>query len=177
MDGQRPALPPRPPCLDWSMPEEPAPNRLDGFFLHGRRPTPHSRPAPFLPELHEELSKCWKAPFSARLRASVSSTLSTVDGTKDKGYQSIPPAEEAVATHLCPPSTGWQSEPALPSKACQTTSALIGRAYAAAGKAASALHSMAMLQVYQANLLHSMDEAGPDPQNFTDLRSATDLAL
>ncbi|CAM4629912.1 unnamed protein product [Leuciscus chuanchicus] len=163
--------------LDWSLPDEPAPSRLDGCFLPGRRSTPHTRPAPFLPELHEELTKSWKAPFSARLRSTVSSTLSLVDGAKDKGYLCIPPVEEPVATHLCPPSAGWQSHPSLPSKACRTTSALIGRAYTAAIQAASALHTMAVLQVYQADLLRKMDEAGPNPENFNDLRSATDLAL
>ncbi|CAM4657092.1 unnamed protein product [Leuciscus chuanchicus] len=147
--------------LDWSLPDEPAPSRLDGCFLPGRRSTPHTRPAPFLPELHEEPTKSWKAPFSARLRSTVSSMLSLVDGAKDKGYLCIPPVEEPVATHLCPPSAGWQSHPSLPSKACRTTSALIGRAYTAAGQAASALHTMAVLQVYQADLLCKMDEAGP----------------
>lgn len=36
---------------------------------------------------------------------------------------------------------------------------------------------MAVLQVFQAKLLRSMDETGPDPDAFRDLRSATDLAL
>ena len=38
--------------LEWSLPKEPALNRLDGCFLHRRRSAPVSRPAPFLPELH-----------------------------------------------------------------------------------------------------------------------------
>ena len=64
-----------------------------------------------------------------------------------------------------------------PSKPCRTTSAFASRAYAAAGQAASALHAMATLQVFQAKLLRYMDESGPDPDTFKDLRSATDLAL
>ncbi|XDV20475.1 hypothetical protein PO909_025797 [Leuciscus waleckii] len=36
---------------------------------------------------------------------------------------------------------------------------------------------MAVLQVYQAKLLQSIDEVGPNPEAFSDLRSATDLAL
>lgn len=152
-------------------------SRLDGWFLPGRYSMPHARPAPFLPELHEELTKSWKAPFSARLRPTVSSMLSHMDGAKDKGYPSIPAVEEPVATHLYPPSAGWRSKPSLPSKACRTTSALIGLAYTTAGQAASAIHAMAVLQVHQANLLCQMDEAGPNPESFTDLRSATDLTL
>ncbi|MGL5828138.1 MAG: hypothetical protein ACRC0L_01055 [Angustibacter sp.] len=36
---------------------------------------------------------------------------------------------------------------------------------------------MAILQVFQAKLLRSLDESGPDDPAFCDLRSATDLAL
>ncbi|ROI27692.1 hypothetical protein DPX16_23014 [Anabarilius grahami] len=39
-------------------------------------------------------------------------------------------------------------------------------------QAFSALHTMAVLQVYQAKLLHDMDESGPDPAMFKELRSA-----
>ncbi|RXN38137.1 guanylate cyclase 2G-like protein [Labeo rohita] len=51
------------------------------------------------------------------------------------------------------------------------------RANANAGQAASALHVMPILQVYQAKLLKSLDESGPDPEVFKELRRATDLAL
>ncbi len=44
-------------------------------------------------------------------------------------------------------------------------------------QAASALHSMAVLQVYQAKLLSAVDESEPDPATLRELRSATDLAL
>lgn len=36
---------------------------------------------------------------------------------------------------------------------------------------------MAVLQVFQANLFCTLDEAGPDPEAFKDMRSATDMAL
>ncbi len=36
---------------------------------------------------------------------------------------------------------------------------------------------MAILLVYQAKLLKSLDEDGPDPEVFKELRRATDLAL
>ena len=163
--------------LEWSTPQQPAHNRLDGCFLHRDRASQPSRPAPFLPELHEEVAKSWNAPFSARVRAPVSAAYSVVVGAKEKGYHSLPPVEEAVAAHLCPPSAGRRAKTALPSKACRTTSALHGRAYTAAGQAVSALHSMAILQVFQANLLRKMDEEGPEAVSLQDLRSATDLAL
>ncbi|XDV29503.1 hypothetical protein PO909_032622 [Leuciscus waleckii] len=162
--------------LEWSSPEQPAHNRLDGFFLPGERASPASRPAPFLPELHEEVAKSWNAPYSARVRPAVSLAFSAVDDAKNKGYLSLPPVEEAIAAHLCPPSAGWRAKPALPSKACRTTSSLLRRAFSAAGQAASALHTMATLQIFQADLLRK-DEGGPDAICVPDLRSATDLAL
>lgn len=38
-------------------------------------------------------------------------------------------------------------------------------------------HTLSVLQVFQAKLLRNMDESGEDPGAFTDLRTATDLAL
>ncbi|ROL09262.1 hypothetical protein DPX16_5329 [Anabarilius grahami] len=84
----------------------------------------------------------------------------------------------ANAAPLCPPAAvGWKTKRALPSKPCRTTSTLAGRAYTSAGQAASALHTMAIFQVFQAKLLRSLDESGADEPAFRDLRSATDLAL
>ena len=163
--------------LEWSPPAVSPPNRLDGCFLPASRQAPASRPAPFLPELHEELAKSWNAPVSARLRSPASSALSRVDGATEKGYDRIPPVEQAVAAHLCPPSARWRSKTALPSKACRTTSAFVSRAFSAAGQAASALHTMAVLQVLQADLLRQLDEGELDKSALTDLRSATDLSL
>ncbi len=90
----------------------------------------------------------------------------------------MPQLDESVAAHLCPPTAiGWKAKASHPSKPCRTTSALAGRSYASAGQAASALHSMAVLQVYQAKLLSAIDESEPDPATLRELRSATDLAL
>ncbi|CAM4578681.1 unnamed protein product [Leuciscus chuanchicus] len=114
--------------LEWSAPDEPARNRLDGCFLQGDRISTPLRPAPFLPELHEELAKSWSAPFSARMRSSASAAFSVVDGAKGRGYLSLPLVEDAVAAHLCPPSAGRRAKTALPSKACHTTSAMHSRA-------------------------------------------------
>ncbi len=86
--------------------------------------------------------------------------------------------DESVAAHLCPPTAiGWKAKASHPSKPCRITSALAGRSYASAGQAASALHSMAVLQVYQAKLLSAVDESELDPATLRELRSATDLAL
>ncbi len=90
----------------------------------------------------------------------------------------MPQLDESVAAHLCPPTAiGWKAKASHPSKPCRTTSALAGRSYASAVPAASALHSMAVLQVYQAKLLSAIDESEPDPATLRELRNATDLAL
>ncbi len=164
--------------LEWSPPEEPSRSRLDEWFLPGRRQAPQQRPSPFFPEVHDELTRSWRSPYSARLRTSASSALTTVDGAEEKGYERMPQLDESVAAHLCPPTAiGWKAKASHPSKPCRTTSALAGRSYASAGQAASALHSMAVLQVYQAKLLSAVDESEPDPATLRELRSATDLAL
>ncbi|KAL0161520.1 hypothetical protein M9458_045245, partial [Cirrhinus mrigala] len=164
--------------LEWSPPEEPPRSLLDEWFLPGRRQAPRRWASPFLPEVHEELTRSWRAPYSARLRTSSSFALTSVDGAEDKGYEKLPPLDESVAAHLCPPTAiGWKAKASHPSKPCRTTSALAGRAYTSAGQAASALHSMAILQVFQAKLLAQSDKSALDPATLTELRSATDLAL
>ncbi len=163
--------------LEWSPPEEPSHSRLDEWFLPGHRQATQQRPSPFFPEVHDELTRSWRSPYSARLRTSASSALTTIDGT-EKGYERMPQLDESVVAHLCPPTAiGWKAKASLPSKPCRTTSALAGRSYASAGQAASALHSMVVLQVYQAKLLSAIDKSEPDPATLRELGSATDLAL
>ncbi len=105
--------------LVWNPPPCPEPSRLDDWFLGvawaGSQPP---TPVPFFPEVHEELAGTWKAPFTARNRASGPSSLTTLDGGAAKGYTRIPPVERAVAMQLCPNST-WRGEPSLPSRACK----------------------------------------------------------
>ncbi len=51
--------------LEWSPPEEPSRSRLDEWFLPGRRQAPQQRPSPFFPEVHDELTRSWRSPYSA----------------------------------------------------------------------------------------------------------------
>ncbi len=73
-------------------------------------------------------------------------------------------------------SIGWKARASHPSKSCKATSLLAGCTYSVAGQAASVLHSMAVLQVFQAKMLAN-EEAGLDSASLRNLRSATDLAL
>ncbi len=61
--------------------------------------------------------------------------------------------------------------------ACKYSSGLTGSAYRACGEAASALHAMALLQVYQAKALKDLHEGGHNLAVLHELRAATDLAL
>ncbi len=101
---------------------EPTRSRLDDCFLPGRRQAPCQRASPFFPEVQEELTRSWRAPYSARLRASSSSALTSVDGAEEKGYGKLPPLDESVTAHPCPPTAiGWTAKAAHPSKPCRTT--------------------------------------------------------
>ncbi len=157
----------------------PEPSRLDDWFLGaGRGSQPRPAPVPFFPEVHEELTSSWMAPFTARSRSSASSVLTTLDGGVARGYAGIPQVERAVAVHLCPRNVAtWRNRPRLPSKACKLTAALAAKAYSAAGQAASALHAMAILQVHQAKALKQVHEGSTDPGLMQELRTATDFAL
>ncbi len=128
--------------------------------------------------MHEEVTRSWKAPFSARNRPSASSVLTTLDGGAAQGYVEVPPVERAIAMQLCPQgAAAWRGNPRLPSRACKFSSTLTAKAYGAAGQAASALHAMALLQVHQAKALKQLHEGDADPGVLQELRTATDLAL
>ncbi len=71
--------------------------------------------APFFPEVHDELTKSWSAPYSSRICPSASAALTSVDGAEEKGYKHLPPLDEFVATHLCPPTAiGWKTRGSHP---------------------------------------------------------------
>ncbi|KAI2644460.1 Protein P [Labeo rohita] len=163
----------------WVSPPSPEPSRLNDWFLGSARDSrPRSSPVPFFPEVHEELTKSWKAPLSARSRHAISPSLTTLDGGPARGYTEVPQVERAIAMHLCPQNAAsWRGRPRLPSRACKFSSALVAKAYAASGQAASALHAMAILQVYQAKVLKDLHEGVPDPELLHELRSTTDYAL
>ncbi len=164
--------------LEVNRPPSPEPSRLDDWFLGaGRGSQPRPAPVPFFPEVHEELTSSWMAPFTARSRSSASSVLTTLDGGVARGYAGIPQVERAVAVHLFPRNTAtWRNRPRLPSKACKLTATLAAKAYSAAGQAASALHAMAILQVHQAKALKQVHEGSTDPGLMQELRTVTDFA-
>ncbi len=165
--------------LEVNRPPSPEPSRLDDWFLGaGPGSQPRPAPVPFFPEVHEELTRSWMAPFMARSPSSASSILTTLDGGVARGYAGIPQVERAIAVHLCQRNAAtWRNCPRLPSKACKLTAAHAAKAYSAAGQAASALHAMAILQVHQAKALKQVHEGSTDPGLMQELRTASDFAL
>ncbi len=165
--------------LVWNPPPRPDPSRLDEWFLGGGRAgSQRPPPVPFFPEVHEELTRSWKAPFTARNKSCGSSALTTLDGGAALGYTGIPSVERSVAMQLCPTAaTTLRGDPCLPSRACKYSSGLTGSACRACGEAASALHAMALLQVHQAKALKDLHEGGHDLTVLHELRAATDFAL
>lgn len=72
----------------------------------------------------------------------------------------MPKVEQTLASYLVPGVASSLGAPRLPSRALKTPSALVGKAYTSAAQAGACLHTMAMLQAYQANLLGGLDNEG-----------------
>ncbi len=86
--------------------------------------------------------------------------------------------EDMLAGYLSPESSSSARSSVLPTKPVSTTSALVGKAYSAAGQAAACLHIMSLLQAYQAELLADFDGGeGIGPNAVCELCLATDLSL
>ncbi|KAL0163489.1 hypothetical protein M9458_042887, partial [Cirrhinus mrigala] len=142
--------------LPWKQTRKVAPQgRLDERYL-----SDHSLPAqvslPFLPDLYSEIEKVCKRPHSSRLHLFPYSNYVNIEGMREYDYERMPPVEETLASYLSMGKTSSLKTPSLPSIPLQVTFRLNGRAYAAAGQAVGALHTMAVLQAYQADLLKDL---------------------
>ncbi len=165
--------------LDWPAERQVEPQRgkLDERFLRFKTPPPH-RSLPFFPDLHTEMSRSWVRPFSARHFIPSSDYYGNVTGTSERGYRAMPRVEQTLASYLSPDAASSLKAPTLPSKPLRTSSALVGKGYAAAGQAGSCLHTMAVLQAYQADLLKELDEGeGINADDISELRKTADLSL
>ncbi|KAI2642464.1 Lamina-associated polypeptide 2, isoform alpha [Labeo rohita] len=86
--------------------------------------------------------------------------------------------EETLAGYLSPGSSSSLKKPAVPTKPCRLTSTLVGKTFQAAGQAGAALHTMGVLQAYQADLLKDLSTGGSiSEEAFLELCRATDLSL
>ncbi|KAL0190937.1 hypothetical protein M9458_013635, partial [Cirrhinus mrigala] len=165
--------------IDWPAEKQAEPQRskLDKRFLRNRPPPSH-RSLPFFPDLHTEVSRSWGKPFSARLFVPASDYYGNVVGTSECGYRAISRVEQTLASYLSPVAASSLKALALPSKPLRTTSVLVGKGYSAAGQAGVCLHTMAVLQAYQAYLLKELDESDEiSRDDISELRRAADLSL
>lgn len=88
----------------------------------------------------------------------------------------MPKIEETLAAYLSPDVASFLKALTLPSKPCHTTSSLFGNAYMEAGQAG--LHTMAILQAFQADLLWDLDGGEfVSSEELKELHRATDLSL
>ncbi|KAL0163648.1 hypothetical protein M9458_039401, partial [Cirrhinus mrigala] len=162
--------------IDWPAEEKAAPqkSKLDERFLRSKSPSPR-RSLPFFPDLHAEISRSWARPFSARLFVPASDYYWNLAGLDEQAYKAMPQVEQTSASYLSPGAASSLKAPTLPSKPLRTTSALLGKGYTAAGQAGACLHTMSVLQAYQANLLKGLDEG--KKVDLEELRRTADLVL
>ncbi|KAL0157250.1 hypothetical protein M9458_048496, partial [Cirrhinus mrigala] len=87
--------------IDWpAEPQvEPQKSKLDERFLRPR-PPPARRSLPFFPDLHTEVSRSWKSPFSSRLFIPASYNYDYVAGLDERGYRAMPRVEQTLASYL-----------------------------------------------------------------------------
>ncbi|KAL0154061.1 hypothetical protein M9458_050635, partial [Cirrhinus mrigala] len=114
-------------------------------------------------------------PFSARLFVPASDYYGNVAGLDERAYKAMPRVEQTLASYLSPGAASSLKAPTLPSKPLRTTSALVGKRYTAAGQAGACLHTMSVLQAYQADLLKGL--AKGEKVDLEELRRTADLAL
>ncbi len=83
--------------LPYRPPPSPEHSRLDDWFLGAQAERRQPPPVPFFPEVHEEVTRSWKAPFSARNRPSASSAphgglsdTSALEISSGSGLNSLP---------------------------------------------------------------------------------------
>ncbi len=99
-------------------------------------------------------------------------------GLSKCGYRAMPRVEQTLTGYLSPGAASSQKAPVLPTKPLRVSSALVGKGYTAAGQAGACLHTMAVLQAYQADLLKELDEGEQiSSSDVGDLRRTADLAL
>ncbi len=165
--------------IDWPADDQTEKQRrkLDERFLHSKS-LPLRRSLPFFPDLHTEVSRSWKNPFSFRLFIPASDYYGNVAGLRECGYRAMPRVEQMLAGYLSPGAASSLKAPVLPTKPLRVSSALVGKGYTTAGQAGACLHTMAVLQAYQADLLKELDEGEQiSSSDVRDLRRTADLAL
>ncbi|KAI2644246.1 Zinc finger protein zas1 [Labeo rohita] len=98
-----------------------------------------------------------------------------VAGLDEQAYKAMPRVEQTLASYLSPGTASSLKAPTIPSKPLHTTSSLLGKGYSATGQAGACLHTMSLLQAYQADLLKGL--ADGEKVDLEEPRRTVDLAL
>ncbi len=102
--------------LPWEQTKMAAPRgRLDERYLSGHKP-PAQVSLPFLPDLHTDVEKEWKKPFSSRIHRFQHTSYANIARMRESGYERMPPVEETLASYLSMGETASLKVPSLPSK-------------------------------------------------------------
>ncbi|KAL0150471.1 hypothetical protein M9458_054288 [Cirrhinus mrigala] len=162
--------------IDWPAKEKAALQRskLDERFLRSKPSSPR-RSLPFFPDLHAEIARSRERPYSARLFVPVSDYYGNVAELDERAYKAMPRVKQTLASYLSPGAASSLKAPTLPSKPLRTTSSVVGKGYSAAGQAGACLHTMSLLQAYQADLLKGL--ADGDKVDLEELCRTADLTL
>ncbi len=88
--------------IDWpDEPRESQSSKLDEQFLSGPNSRPERRKLPFFSDLHHEISRSWKQPFSSCLTNAAAADFTNLVGSVEQGYTAIPVIEHTLASrHL-----------------------------------------------------------------------------
>ncbi len=90
----------------------------------------------------------------------------------------MPRVEQTPASYLSPDLASSLKALTLPIKSLRASSALVNKGYAAAGQAGTCLHTMAVLQAYQADLLKVLYEGERfNAEDISELCKTADLSL
>ncbi len=95
--------------LHWRPLPSPERSRLDDWFLGAQADRRQPPPVPFFPEVHEEVTRSRRAPFSARNRPNASSVLTTFDGEAAQGMWRSPQSSALLpcsSARKAPPPEG-----------------------------------------------------------------------
>ncbi len=112
--------------IDWhDEPRESQSSKLNEQFLSGPNSRPERKKLPLFSDLHHEISRSWKQPFSYRLFNVAAADFTNLVGPVEQGYITIPVVEDMLASHLSTSlASSWKSRPLLPTKLYKTTSTI-----------------------------------------------------
>lgn len=86
--------------LEWNPPPSPEHLQPDDSYLGSEQDSqPRLAPVPFFSEVHEELMKSWRAPFTDRPCFPSSFTLTSLNSGMVRGYPDVPQMEHAILVH------------------------------------------------------------------------------